>query len=878
MINNSHQNPFNGDAMLMMAWYADCDCRVTWINSSLARWLTKNNQSALVEQIRSQTPNISITEFLDRVLDPEDGDGIQKTVGRDIQELPRECKKGVEERDTSALEAHDVRNMDGWTAVKILVQLGSREPRPCLAGVRAFRPGGFRLRRGDEASDQDRVDLINVIDIDKDGVPQGFQGQLQEAWLRVHSVMKEGTRTATMGLLGRSMSHNIGSHALWHLESELTEQHHNLTSRNPHRFEPNELRRFVSYVRERSELIAGYATGLPAAPAIHRVVDIIRLFEENQILCKGIARSEQVSNVKIEYSEDGSQLDLRDPATLNRDDLLQALLPCGAMSRHALYMMLENIIRDAAKYRTNPSSFPSLRVIIAVSRFDADYLKMQVCVPEAKQKRSLVQTVQAELSELRFVTEDGQLIAQSLGIKERFVAAAHLRGRRPSGMLSEPYSNTPMHLGYGIEPRILWLEGDIETPSWEFYLVIPKGILVVTAEAPTEPVSRSTRITYKSTGELNTKRSNNLGQYQFIVLDGAIADEMGHPGKREAFPSRTFRIYDSRDEQKSCAPFVPLMRQQLAQLSAVELRRAHLVHLCKTHGIVPPAIVLSDSDFHGTHIASVNPVVLMTSEMEPSRLVEQAPPLVRESPLYIIRRHWTPAAQWHDAIVGPPSDDSLYVAQIVKKRTGRTDFLADALCLEFHETHDTSLRSLVGAGRFDGLLRKELSDRQKSEHEELWLSLSVAACTKILIADERLDEFVASKLERNEDITYARLFQLKGIDFAPVTNKDGNVLWNMLVHMLSRPRRYDFIVVHLGILEKIAEVKASAGSRQERIAELCGTMEALGTRVIIHSARTTAGVSGRILPYSSVGYWVKTNQPKLNIVEELNNLLRETLV
>jgi hypothetical protein len=112
--------------------------------------------------------------------------------------------------------------------------------------VRIVKEGGIRLRSNDL---KDRVDLINVLRIWRDGRGafrvKGFQGQLQEAWLRVAPVIREGTKSGTVGLMGRNLSHNIGSHALYWVEQQ----------------EPDEEKsRFYRHLRERMELLAGFAT------------------------------------------------------------------------------------------------------------------------------------------------------------------------------------------------------------------------------------------------------------------------------------------------------------------------------------------------------------------------------------------------------------------------------------------------------------------------------------------------------------------------------------------------------------------------------------------------------------------------------------------
>lgn len=867
--------PFNGDAMLMMAWYADVSGHVKWINSSLRGWMCENNLSSMAKQIAGGD-KVSIAEFFDNILDQNEG--AQRHFGKHIQTLLLRCQRAIDQppMDTTT------ESIDDWTAV--ITYEAKSDDSGLIGAVRAFRLCGFKLN---SAQESDRVDLVSVLDIgvsDGKRTLRGFQGQLQEAWLRVHSVMREGTRTTTMGLLGRSMSHNIGSHALWHMELELTRQKAVDQKDRPACEDPVKLRNLISYVRERSEFIAGYATGLPSAPAVHRVIDIVQAFQDNEILRKGIVRSEEVREVVIRYFENHQQ-QIFEECTLTKDDLLQAILPCGPMSRHALFILLENIVRDAAKYRTNRKPILELELKIDVCQMGDDYLQVSVSVPQAQQPDGFVERIQKAIEELQFVHEDGQLIKENLGIKERFIAAAHLRNRLPSGFLPEPYRHRrelygrdPMILGNKINPEILWLEDDGGVPVWKFSLLAPKGILILTAKGESPPPVATT-IERKELGDSPSEPPANIGQYRFILLTRSAAEYVQH--RSERYPCRTYRICKDAEEEPLPSPFIPFSQDRLPRLSPNELRRAQLEHLCRIHALKPPMIVLCDPTFPGEKIVRLggDPPVVFSPESHFPSMVEELRHTPSDAPLFIIRHHRTPSAQWsHDIVPGCDRDDQWNAAYVVENKFEKKKILAKVICLEFHEAEDTALRSLVDAPRFGGLLSHQWNQRQKDEIEELWLSLAVAACTKILIVDERMDDFINTHIDAGDSINFEDVFRLKGIDFAQVKTKDGQALWEELSTKLNSNRRYDFVVIHLGVLEKMAEaLQKGEVPREEQIAMLCQEMEALGSRVIIHSARTTVGVKGRILPYSSVGYWVKTNLPKLHIVEELNNLLREEL-
>src|SRR5213075_2466726 len=133
-----------------------------------------------------------------------------------------------------------------------------------LAGARFVRDSATLLASRWNA---ERVDIVVVAITERDGdwwKVSGFQGQLQEAWLRVRNRIVDGNRAAGIALMARNMSHNIGSHALYWVAAAADDKN----------------RRFLRYLQARMELLAGFATRVPLSPVTATLEEVILRFNQ----------------------------------------------------------------------------------------------------------------------------------------------------------------------------------------------------------------------------------------------------------------------------------------------------------------------------------------------------------------------------------------------------------------------------------------------------------------------------------------------------------------------------------------------------------------------------------------------------------------------
>lgn len=181
-------------------------------------------------------------------------------------------------------------------------------------------------------------------------------------------IKRQATRAAVSQVMARNMSHNIGSHVLSKLVTKTaidtllrgensTNQYRPFPGLNDKSEPKDEIALFNSYLRNRMDFLADIATGVPAMEVTRQLVrDIISGFDKNRILLNHISG---VDNFAFEIDvrdcrkcpehcyEEKCKLD-----GSNKD--IPISIPNDVMGYHALYVIIENIIRNTAKHGGAP--------------------------------------------------------------------------------------------------------------------------------------------------------------------------------------------------------------------------------------------------------------------------------------------------------------------------------------------------------------------------------------------------------------------------------------------------------------------------------------------------------------------------------------------
>jgi hypothetical protein len=492
---------FNFNAMLMYGWVADKDLKVRRVNESLKDWLGEQGLNDINRQVQK---GVEIRSFLTQLLIDKD-----QEVGDRVQEALHKLAEDIKQHGPIPRNEEEKRG-DYYIRTIVRKVNNTAGGRCCLAGVRVVKIGGLRLRNG---GDHDLVDLINICQVvkrDSGWQVTGFQGQLQEAWLRVETAIIQGTKAGSVGLMSRNLPHNIGSHALYWLEQDAGVDKRGKLERL-----------FYRYLRERMELLAGFATALPMTWATTRLEALIKGFKENKLLLDRIGKSEGVKEVEVDLPKE--------------DDRMIALTG-GVLGAQALYLILENIIRDSAKFgrasgdgaRRSTTLHLNVRVAEPADAALAENFIQITVSDDLNNYEMAAGGINKELDELRIADEGGRLVTGGWGIKERFIAALFLRGMRPENISLQDESKKGKSKKGTINLRlgrrkldglpILKLTRVGGHLGWVFYLFKPKGVLLVTDEKAHQR---------KETPELTVKdfdwlrkdldRSNSI-RHRFVVL------------------------------------------------------------------------------------------------------------------------------------------------------------------------------------------------------------------------------------------------------------------------------------------------------------------------------------------------------------------------
>lgn len=220
---------FRADSMLMNSWVADINKNITFMSASLKKNLGElGHKFEMVGEfykIKDGTneENLTITKFFEKILDIN-----EYLQGKIFNHLDNFKEDNFKE---------NYRDDEGDCKIifepAIEVTRHKEVGQIHLWGIKVLHNDGIQLKKqdGERGGDDRRVDVIIVAQI-SGGKIEGFQGQLQDSWPRIQAIYKSATKSAAMKLIGRSLSHNIGSHALYHISQAAKNKTEKYTGNN----------------------------------------------------------------------------------------------------------------------------------------------------------------------------------------------------------------------------------------------------------------------------------------------------------------------------------------------------------------------------------------------------------------------------------------------------------------------------------------------------------------------------------------------------------------------------------------------------------------------------------------------------------------------
>ena len=867
---------FRADSMLMYSWVADINKNITFISASLKKNLGELGHNfemvGEIYKIKDGTNEeiLTIKKLFEKILHIKEY--LQGKIFEHLDNLKEDnFKKNYRDDDGDCKIIFE-------PAIEVI---GHKEVSQIqLWGIKVLHNDGIQLKKqdGERAGDDRRVDVIIVAQI-SGGKIEGFQGQLQDSWPRLQAIYKSATKSAAMKLIGRSLSHNIGSHALYHISQAEKNETEKYTG--------EQRSEFAAYLQNRMELVNALAMEMPLSPIPVSLESTFENFNKNVMLLNNLCKTEGVEKIKIDFHANRTK---------------EVVIPGGILGLHCLYIIIENIARDAAKHErpdlkkyievkvdakksnkildystqkrkdfyrdkyleisdeagkvkdtikileSNENTitlekefnfendwkarvFENMPLKISVNTKELEnYIEVSIGCPMKGKKSDVDQTIFERFNEIcndgRIADAMGNIRGMNYGVLERLVCASILRGFRPDELL----------------PGLTGREGYPEQDEKKYYL----GMTLPHSEKQLPLLSVSKQ------GDLDQKMTKV--QWSFYLkkrVDTVFI--VNQDQKKEGFNFKNIKEINKNIEKntqiqgEACVIDEELEPENVKKLFKFRFNLPHLTYNLKPIASPPETV---NSFFYPTQ--EIN-LIEDIYKCEVQRLTEKYDLKLDESNLkfenapIVIKRH--------------PNHD--YTNRINNLKC-HCDCSKDRI-LNYYQDGNRHYDYFEGYNGGDDL------DFQWNNVDKI--RLLQAALTRILVVDERLGEVGSNMDKEVNGITPREKWALRGVDILKLYQDDIYSSVQIDIEKVCRREKYNFVLVHYGVLEKTKNIKALLeilnGSDKKR--GLCETL-------IIHSGRSKPVFQEnmqnfKFTPFSNVEHFINSKTvSKYSLVEFLLNL------
>lgn len=245
-------------------------------------------------------------------------------------------------------------------------------------------------------------------------------------------IIERGTRAARAAVMSRNLSHNLGSHVLASLDTA--------------DYKKEKLEGFLSFLQERMDFLARITTEWPVwGQPMHLLADILIPFVKYQeLFFKHIVGDQWTKPIEFLVRLDigGKREEVRlcpgeepDTTELTNDPLVS--VPEGGIGVHAFYVLIENILRNSAKYGRNKAA-DRLLVCVDVAEYPrqrhpefyslkiSDNLSVNGSVGKNGESRELVEVMREKVRKNLIDQETGEIDTDDWGIIEMKTCADFL--------------------------------------------------------------------------------------------------------------------------------------------------------------------------------------------------------------------------------------------------------------------------------------------------------------------------------------------------------------------------------------------------------------------------------------------------------------------
>lgn len=282
-------------------------------------------------------------------------------------------------------------------------------------------------------------------------------------------ILKHGTKSAMTAIMSRNISHNIGSHVLSYWSNRLWEKGELEPPNSDVVYSPQQKlikssKELFQYIQMRSDFLAELSTSIPCTEMSLDIKDDIfdPFISPNR---EHYGDDKMGISAMLEYlAHSEENINLHERIMLNGVETLKSRrvsIPNGGVGVHAVYSILENFIRNAAKHYEKHDPGNNTMIQIDMADFNDNYVAITLwdmrdnsCSKKtiASYMRYLPQYISDidDKKDRSFSSEDGSLQSGGWGIKEMLTSANFLRKRTPDDLydyISNPWEeNEQPHL------------------------------------------------------------------------------------------------------------------------------------------------------------------------------------------------------------------------------------------------------------------------------------------------------------------------------------------------------------------------------------------------------------------------------------------------
>lgn len=360
-----------------------------------------------------------------------------------------------------------------------------------------------------------------------------------------NSVIEEQQlRFATSKVQIRNLAHNMGSHILAHLSNRKKLDSYLLDEFSD--INVDQVARFYAYLQTRMDYLADLATSDPVVAVPRKInQELVRNFNQELVV------RQYISGTDLQCGE-VAFLDLEK----RRKDLL-VQIPNGDLGNHALYNILENIIRNSAKHESLALVRKLKLTIACMGSFNHERLYKFVIYDNIPRKRertrkgeeTLVQKINSRFINKEILEKGTQIRQEGWGLMEMKIAAAYLR-KYPSQKTNERNMEFPLLTAVEVE-----IPDDNKKDQYylgyEIYLKKPREILIldpddylITNFTVGQQYNKGIRILKK--GDIDARHNNKFSHTLAVSIK---ARDSRNITKRKIYPIRGITFQTDKEKE-----------------------------------------------------------------------------------------------------------------------------------------------------------------------------------------------------------------------------------------------------------------------------------------------------------------------------------------